>query len=107
MACDLGFLSLSVAALLAQSIDIERERLEVLTQVLAMKIWIVVGWHVGLVSATPTGHAGDDPMRESRILPNVAFAIFAATDAHRSNENKMSDGWRERAWLRVEGGVSF
>jgi hypothetical protein len=24
-----------------------------------------------------------------------------------SNENKMSDGWRESAWLRVEGGVSW
>jgi hypothetical protein len=24
----------------------------------------------------------------------------------RSNENKMSDGWRESAWLRVENGVS-
>jgi hypothetical protein len=23
-----------------------------------------------------------------------------------SNENKMSDGWRESAWLRVEGGIS-
>jgi hypothetical protein len=24
-----------------------------------------------------------------------------------SNENKMSDGWRESAWLRVEGGISW
>src|SRR5947209_18640316 len=24
-----------------------------------------------------------------------------------SNENKMSDGWRGSAWLRVEGGISW
>jgi predicted secreted protein len=22
------------------------------------------------------------------------------------NENKISDGWRERAWLRIESGIS-
>ena len=26
--------------------------------------------------------------------------------AHGSNENKISDGWRGGAWLRVEGGIS-
>jgi hypothetical protein len=26
--------------------------------------------------------------------------------AYRSNEKKISDGWRENAWLRVEGGIS-
>jgi hypothetical protein len=54
-------------------------------------------------------------MRETRILPDVLFAIFAATDAHRSNENKMSDdgparnrfavamrAWRNRASLGVD-----
>jgi hypothetical protein len=25
---------------------------------------------------------------------------------HTPNENKMSDGWRDGAWLRVEGGIS-
>jgi len=25
---------------------------------------------------------------------------------HRPNENKMSYGWRDGAWLRVEGGIS-
>ncbi len=24
-----------------------------------------------------------------------------------SNENKISDGWRSGAWLRVEGGISW
>ena len=29
------------------------------------------------------------------------------SNAHSSNENKMSDGWREGASLRIEGGISW
>ena len=27
--------------------------------------------------------------------------------SHGSNEKKMSDGWRESAWLQVDGGISW
>jgi hypothetical protein len=80
------------------------QRLEVLAQILAVKIWIIIWWHVRAVPAPAAGQAGDDPMRKSWVLPNVVFAIFAATNAHRSNENKISDGYRGRA---VIGGGMF
>ena len=44
---------------------------------------------------------GSDARRERRIV-NLAIAT-----SYYINENKMSDGWRERASLRVEGGISW
>jgi hypothetical protein len=39
-----------------------------------------------------------------RLFSNHGIVDDVALTA--SNENKMSDGWRESAWLRVEGGIS-
>jgi hypothetical protein len=79
------------------------QTLEVLAQILAVKIWIIVWPHVRAVPASAAGQTGNDPMRKPWILPDVVFAIFAATNAHRSNENKISDGGRGRASIGVIG----
>jgi hypothetical protein len=90
-------LFLGVTALIAQSVTVEMQRLEVLAQILAVKIWIIIWWHVRAVPAPAAGQTRNDPMRKAWILPDVVFAIFAATNAHRSNETEMSDRRRERA----------
>ena len=52
-----------------------------------------------------------DEMKDNRAT-GVGYAVTGEMEvvkAHalRSNENKMSDGWRESASLRVEGGISW
>jgi hypothetical protein len=43
----------------------------------------------------------DDNNRESDVR-----GYHAETSSHRPNENKISDGWRDGASLRVESGIS-
>jgi hypothetical protein len=40
-------------------------------------------------------------------LASKSAIVELAVVAHSPNENKMSDGWREGASLRVEGGISW
>jgi hypothetical protein len=53
------------------------------------------------LSAAHRLSAGDDGRNGKASEKDVK-----ESNAHRSNENKISDGWRGGAWSRVEGGIS-
>src|SRR5437016_1166853 len=47
--------------------------------------------------------SGDAP----RVMSRSRKKLFPPERAQPSNENKISDGWRESAWPLVEGGASW
>jgi hypothetical protein len=67
------------------------------------RIWLVnhvdlLNRDFGLDSRSASGECDERNTRNLRESSSVR--------SHGSNENKMSDGWRESASLRVEGGLS-
>src|SRR6266446_482594 len=83
-----------------RKLDIRRDNhLKVVTAAIAK-----IGEGRMLEVATQEIGIGKLAMRRNKLRPErrLVWAI-----AHAPNENKISDGWREGAWLRVEGGISL